>query len=283
MGYSFSIESIIEKMSKRIYEDAKSKSNRAKKLWQQINEELKRYNNTRQFEYEINSPSAYSSNYEINFISTYNEKVVHYDSLSSGEKIIFELICYYFTAKNNNKLKMIILDEFDANLNPALAELYLSIIKQQFCQKNIITILTTHSPSTVVEVDPDQLFELSIEDGSQKIKNAKTKEGKKSILKKLAPKFVYYSEFGNLEYVLKDKSNTIIFVEGKNDKKKIKESSNDTVIHCDGAGNIKNMIVCLKSMPFLKDIIKNKLIIALYDFDEEGRKSIQEQVGPSTK
>lgn len=280
---SFSIESIVQQLARRIYEDAKANSSktRTNKLWQELNIELQKYREKGQFNYEVIAPSIYSSHYEITFISSVDGKEVHFDSLSSGEKIIFELICYYFLSRNNSKnLKIIILDEFDANLNPALAEMYLDVVKEQFCKKGITTLLTTHSPATVVEVEPKDLFSVSIENGVQSITCANTQEGKKLILKKLAPNFVYYGEFGVLEHVLTDKNNVIILVEGKNDHKNF-DSLKDkyTFIYGGGAGNAKNFLQCLKSIPFLQDGIKNKVVIALFDFDEEGRGSITEILG----
>lgn len=276
---SFSIESIVQQLARRIYEDAKANSSRTKtkKMWQELNDELHKYKIKGQFNYEVIAPSIFSSNYEITFTSSIDKKEVHFDALSSGEKIIFELICYYFLSRNNSKnLKMIILDEFDANLNPALAEMYLSVVKEQFCNKSITTLLTTHSPSTVVEVDPKDLFSVSIEEGRQSITCANNEEGKKIILNKLAPKFVYYGEFWVLEHVLRDRHNIIVFTEGKNDSKNFELLKDKyTFIQCDGAGNIKNFLQCLKSIPFLKSAIENKIVIALFDFDSEGRGCIQ--------
>lgn len=275
---SFSIESIVQQLARRIYEDAKAKSSRTKtkKLWEDINTELEKYSKKEQFNYEIIPPSIYSSNYEMTFSSTVDSKEVHFESLSSGEKIIFELICYYFLAGKNKKLETIILDEFDANLNPALAETYLAVVKEQFADKGITAILTTHSPSTVAEVDAENLYEVSITNGLQSIDCAVNPKGKKDILKKLAPNFVYYSEFGLLEHVLRGEKDVIIFTEGKNDVRNFTSIANDyTFVECGGEGNIKNMLQCLKCIPFLKDSIKNKIVIALFDFDRAGREAIQ--------
>ena len=276
---SFSVESIVEQLARRIYEDAKANSSKTKtaKLWQQINIELGKYSDKKQFNYEVNSPSVYSSNYEMTFKSTLDNKEVHFESLSSGEKIIFELVCYYFLAGKNKKLDTIILDEFDANLNPALAETYLNVVREQFADKGITTILTTHSPSTVAEVKPENLFEVSVLDGVQKIECANDDEGKKVILNKLAPNFVYYSEFGILEYVLKDETDIVVITEGAKDLENFEDSEkNHTFIACAGAGNIKNFLVCLKSIPFLKKSIESKTVIALFDFDGKGRSEIKD-------
>ena len=110
---------------------------------------------------------------------------------------------------------------FDANLNPSLVDTYLSAVKEQFCDKGIRAILTTHSPSTVVGVKPEELYELSIENGNHTLMCANDKQGMQKILKKLAPKFVYYGELGILGYLAEDiDKEIIILVEGKNDQEK---------------------------------------------------------------
>ncbi len=273
------VDSIITKLSQRIYEDARANNNRTKtrKLWEKINEELSNYD---EFKYRIVKPSLFSSRYEISFEMEEKEAktLVHFDSLSSGEKVIFELVCYYFMADNIKGLELVILDEFDANLNPALAESYLKTVRKQFCDKGVTAILTTHSPSTVAEVEPGELYEISVNKDQHELTCAENADGKKKILKKLAPKFVYYSEFGNLEYILNTRADTIILVEGKFDEKNFKTHTNYnnyTFIACGGKGNIKNFLVCLEAIPFLKNIVKDKLIIGLFDFDLAGRDGIK--------
>ena len=64
----------------------------------------------------------------MNFTLILNQKSnaeISYSSLSSGEKIIFQLVCYYFIINRYQKIDLLILDEFDANLNPALVEQYI--------------------------------------------------------------------------------------------------------------------------------------------------------------
>ena len=266
-----SIESIVQKMSDKIYQDFKTKNSktRTKKLWEEINEELLKYCNKGYFKYKLVAPKIFESNYEMAFEHFDNNSTatIHYDSLSSGEKIIFELICYYFAAKES-KIELIMLDEFDANLNPSLAEQYIEVIKEQF--KDIKVVLTTHSPSTVVEVEPNELYELT---DSKTLKCANDQDGKKDILRRLAPKFVYHGEFGILEEIFNNKYEMIVFFEGANDianfkigvtKEKIK------FIDSNGAGNMPNLIRVFKAIPFFKELAKQKLIVFLFDFDREG-------------
>ena len=266
-----SIESIVDKMSNKIYQDFKTKNSktRTKKLWEEINDELNKYYLKGYFKYKLVPPQIFESNYEIAFerFDKSSNSYIHFDSLSSGEKIIFELICYYFASKES-KLEMIMLDEFDANLNPLLAEQYIEVIREQF--KDIKVVLTTHSPSTVVEVKPNELFELT---DSRKLKCADNEDGKSEILKRLAPKFVYHGEFGILEDVFNNKFEMIIFLEGKNDVKNFENglfNEKYKFIDSHGVGNMPDLVKIFKAIPFFKKLAQQKQIVFLFDFDQEG-------------
>jgi len=266
-----SIESIVDKMSNKIFQDFKTKNSRTrtKKLWEEINDELDKYYKKGYFKYKLVPPQIFESNYQIAFerFDCSSNSYIHFDSLSSGEKVIFELICYYFASKES-KLEMIMLDEFDANLNPKLAEQYIEVIKEQF--KEIKVVLTTHSPSTVVEVEPNELFELT---DSRELKCADNEEGKREILKRLAPKFVYHGEFGILEDVFNNKYEMIIFLEGKNDVKNFEKGLIDEkykLIDSNGVGNMYNLISTFKAIPFFKKLAQQKKIVFIFDFDNDG-------------
>ncbi|MBF0597336.1 AAA family ATPase [Faecalibacter rhinopitheci] len=272
-----SIESIVQKMSNKIFQDFKTKNfrTRTKKLWEEINDELYKYYEKGYFKYKLVAPKNYESYYEIAFekFDTPSKTYIHFDSLSSGEKIIFELICYHFAAKES-KLELIMLDEFDANLNPQLAERYIEVIKEQF--KNINVVLTTHSPSTVVEVAPNELFELT---DSRELKCANDENGKREILKRLAPKFVYHGEFGILEDVFNTKYDMIVFLEGNNDYKNfasIKHEEKIKFIDSNGSGNMPNLVTIFKAIPFFKKLAEQKKIVFLFDYDKEGFKNLEE-------
>lgn len=266
-----SIESIVHKMSNKIYQDFKTKNSKTKtkKLWEEINDELHKYHLKGYFKYKLVPPQIFESNYEIAFehFDKSSNSYIHFDSLSSGEKIIFELICYHFASKES-KLEMIMLDEFDANLNPLLAEQYIEVIREQF--KDIKVVLTTHSPSTVVEVKPNELFELT---DSRELKCADNEEGKREILKRLAPKFVYHGEFGILEDVFNHKYEMIVFLEGKNDVKNFENGLTDEkykFIDSHGVGNMPDLVKIFKAIPFFKKLAQQKQIVFLFDFDQEG-------------
>jgi energy-coupling factor transporter ATP-binding protein EcfA2 len=279
-----SIESIVHKMSNKIYQDFKTKNSktRTKKLWEEINDELDKYYTKGYFKYKLVPPQIFESNYQIAFerFDSSSNSYIHFDSLSSGEKVIFELICYYFASKES-KLEMIMLDEFDANLNPKLAEQFIEVIKEQF--KDIKVVLTTHSPSTVVEVEPNELFELS---DSRELKCALNEDGKREILKSLAPKFVYHGEFGILEDVFNIKYEKIVFLEGKNDVKNFEiglTNEKYKFIDSTGVGNMPDLVKIFKVIPFFKNLAQQKQIIFLFDFDKEGIEKLTECITTSTQ
>ena len=270
-----SIESVIDQMATKIYEDYQSnRSRRSNILWKNINKELEKYNKKGYFGYQLVSPKSYQQNYTISFkkFDKENTAPIEFDNLSTGEKIIFELICYCFAAKESD-LEMIILDEFDANLNPSLAKQYIDVIRDQF--SSIKVILTTHSPSTVAEIEPEELFELT---SDHILTCAETQEGKKKIIQKLAPKFVYHGEFGILEDVL----STIFFVEGNHDVSNFEEFANNNkykFIDSGGAGNMLNLVRVFKSIPFFKNRTNGTKIVFVFDFDTEGINKLCESAG----
>lgn len=280
------LNGIIIKLSSIIYNEAieKAKKTRTKKIWEQINEILDKYDN---FNYNLEEPDL-RIDYKISFKYKNNknpEESIPFENLSSGEKIIFELICYIFIIDYNNKdnkTKIILLDEFDANLNPELSELLIKTIRDELVKRGITVVLTTHSPSTVALVEPRELHSIKKEEYEKHIfENAKDENGKKEILEKLAPKFVYEKELGFMGILAKTQKEYIIFVEGESDKihfetarQYLKLKDNYEFIDCNCADNISNIISAIRNIPIFNTILNKKNIIALFDFDTKGREKI---------
>ncbi|MDA8575581.1 AAA family ATPase [Candidatus Marinamargulisbacteria bacterium] len=234
------------------------------------------------FPYKLKEPILHSDSYSLEFAKLGMPTPLPFESLSTGEKKIFELICYVFAVKQfkkDLKLELIILDEFDANLNPALSKKYLTIIRTGFCENSIAVMLTTHSPSTVCEIEAHELFEIDINQTPSSIQCATDiKNGKKEILKKLAPKLNYDAELNLLSCIHQINASVIVLVEGKNDLKNLKDLKPDTIlIHpCDGTGNLQKMIALACKY---KILFKNKLLIGLFDFDKAGVASAKSTLG----
>ncbi len=91
-----------------------------------------------------------------------NDAFAH-EQLSSGEVIILNLALLGYMARDKrqkfNSPYLVLLDEVDAPLHPAMAKSYLSVINDVLVQQfDIHVIATTHSPSTVAQSDAESIF-----------------------------------------------------------------------------------------------------------------------------
>lgn len=101
--------------------------------------------------------------------------------------------------------------------------------------------------------------------------------GKRDILKRLAPKFVYHGEFGILEDVFNTKYDMIVFLEGNNDVKNFESIETEKkykFIDSGGSGNMPNLVTIFKAIPFFRKLAQQKQIVFLFDFDKEGIESL---------
>ncbi|WP_136658787.1 AAA family ATPase [Nitratireductor sp. XY-223] len=69
--------------------------------------------------------------------------------LSDGERAIMSLVISSLTGEFADNAKLILLDEFDATLNPSLINILFGVLEEYFVQKSIMVILVTHSSATI--------------------------------------------------------------------------------------------------------------------------------------
>ena len=69
--------------------------------------------------------------------------------LSDGEKAIISLCFTSLKKIDTDKTKILLLDEFDATLNPSLIESLFVVIKKYFIDKGIVVVMATHSTATI--------------------------------------------------------------------------------------------------------------------------------------
>lgn len=69
--------------------------------------------------------------------------------LSDGEKAIIALCFTSLKNIDTEKTKILLLDEFDATLNPSLIESLFIVLKKYFIDKGIIVVMSTHSSATI--------------------------------------------------------------------------------------------------------------------------------------
>lgn len=69
--------------------------------------------------------------------------------LSDGEKAVISLCFTSLKKIDTEDKKILLLDEYDAVLNPSLIESLFIVLKKYFVDKGITVIMTTHSPATI--------------------------------------------------------------------------------------------------------------------------------------
>ncbi|MDA0362648.1 MAG: AAA family ATPase, partial [Proteobacteria bacterium] len=69
--------------------------------------------------------------------------------LSDGEKAIISLVFASLSEADSNTKKVLLLDEYDAVLNPSLTNALFKVLNKYFVSKGIVVIMTTHNPATI--------------------------------------------------------------------------------------------------------------------------------------
>ena len=115
---------------------------------------------------EIRFTSVYGpQDVQIHLLKNNTKERIELHDLSSGEKVIIDLIIKLFTASYfDNTLELpelLALDEPDAYLHPEMTNLLIKVLYETFVLKyKVKVILTTHSPSTVALVPDDCIYEI---------------------------------------------------------------------------------------------------------------------------
>lgn len=129
--------------------------------WQLLNKIIDEAN----LEYEVDPPESMDAGAPI-VIGLTNKRTsakIAIGDLSSGEKAIMSLVLSLY----NSKLKMdfprlLLMDEPDAHLHPALTKQFFDVIQNVFIrEKGMKIIMTTHSPSTVALAPEVAIFVMS--------------------------------------------------------------------------------------------------------------------------
>ena len=189
------------------------------------------------FDYEIpylkDEPKLFAYEHGI----TNKGEVRKINDLSDGEKAVLNLAVATYDRKKDTSTKILLLDEYDATLNPSLIKDYYLTIQEYYLQKGIIVLLSTHSPITISlapegckyyeifrqnntspvirEVNSEEYNELKLlQDYYDKIKNPDAR------LKELE------GENQELKKVISIATTPIVITEGKTDWKHIKCAKN---------------------------------------------------------
>lgn len=97
--------------------------------------------------------------------------------LSDGEKALITLAYSSITDSHSDTIKLLILDEFDAPLNPSLTKMFYQVVEHYFTRKDIAVIVITHSPATIsMAPDSASFYEMfkpnTTDDSSSRIQRA---------------------------------------------------------------------------------------------------------------
>ena len=142
----------IEKLIKKYVE----KELKVEHPCEEINKLLIKY----KFPYQLLWETRNDGRKEIRFIRDSNKGFVSFSELSSGEKVILDLLAWLFyfkglSAEENKKLditrtNLMLLDEPDSHLDPTNLEIFFDIVYDEFVKAfNIQVLMTTHRMDTV--------------------------------------------------------------------------------------------------------------------------------------
>ncbi len=125
--------------------------------------------------YEAFAPTVVEADWTEDFHASYRLQlhdrqtgtVIPPSSLSSGERVIFMVAIwsYFFNQSAlTSRTALLLLDEPDAHLHPALTSVFLRVVRRELIEKRGIRVIaTTHSPSTVALAGDEELFVMSSE------------------------------------------------------------------------------------------------------------------------
>lgn len=106
--------------------------------------------------------------YTLSLENISTQKKVALSHLSAGEKVMFRValwsLAFYARSENisNVPQRLLLLDEPDAHLHPALTAKFLNVIRSELVEQHgIRVIMTTHSPSTVALTAEANIFVMS--------------------------------------------------------------------------------------------------------------------------
>jgi len=124
--------------------------------------------------FSISAPKAGSQEPFRAILTDPDKNVIDFNHLSSGEKILLSLVSALSYAREKDALatlpELLLLDEIDAPLHPAMTNFLLKTLENTFVNRQgISVILTTHSPSTVAMAPDESLYELKKTGSAKKL------------------------------------------------------------------------------------------------------------------
>lgn len=160
------------------------------------------------FPYVVISPEETSivEDFELRLRNSQTGSTIKALDLSSGEKVIMQLVLWLFAAgKEGIFPKLLLLDEPEAHLHPSMTTQFLDAISETLVKKyGVRVIMTSHSPSTVALAPVDAVFEIA--SGSSIIKPITSRSDIISVLTAglitvtKTTKFCFVEDEGDVEF-----------------------------------------------------------------------------------
>ncbi len=187
------------------------------------------------FDLKITLDRVSLNRYELSFKK--NKKNVEIENLSSGERVALAISFWMWASEQGAKTKILLIDEFDAHLNPCLMKSFVNAIKKYFVDQDVQVIMTTHSPVTVAYARDCGAKIIWMEDGLIQEKNEQKiiedlSSGLISVMDLMSDVRILVNDVGN--------NKDILYTEGKTDP-----------IYLDGAKNIFGYAEKLKDIHFM--------------------------------
>lgn len=200
--------------------------------------------------FEVSDPNdcVIGESFKFSIFNKNTKAQINFSDLSSGEQRILAASMWLYGARSTaSHPSLILLDEPDAHLHPALVSDLIQIINNVFVDEyNIKVIMTTHSPSTVALSPEGSLFEirrnptsiLAVNDCDDVIGKLTdgfsivTKKTKFVLVEDEIDKKFYSSAYRICEKrnLLPDKRSDLVFISAGRSGKKSKESGGVTVV-----------------------------------------------------
>lgn len=152
-----------------------------RKPWGMVNEVLEAFDT---LNYRVNSPEGedYFGKFQLKLSpTTGSQSQIQFSNLSSGEKVLMALVAAVYKSSSDRKFPaLLLLDEVDASLHPAMMKNMLSVIESIFLKQDVKVILVTHSPTTVALAPEESIFVMN-KSGRHRIEK-KSKQDALSVL-----------------------------------------------------------------------------------------------------
>jgi uncharacterized protein (DUF952 family)/ABC-type multidrug transport system ATPase subunit len=166
-----------DKARKNHFSRLRNEANEADLPYLTNEEFVKKYGNPRaevneiiqaaDLDFEFNEPREENDEipFQLKLVSKISGSEIDLKDLSSGEKTIMSLVFALYNSKLElNFPDVLLLDEPDASLHPAMTKQFLDVLQNEFVEaKGIQVIMTTHSPSTVALAPEEAVFVMNKE------------------------------------------------------------------------------------------------------------------------